>query len=80
MKTNNKQPGRLSMLRCGSCARKLEVFYYMDEIEGSMESGYCESCMEYKTLSRYLFEPRRKIYTKQRSGGGERKRAGKGGR
>lgn len=74
MKENKKQPVRLAVLRCEKCARKLEQFYYLDEL-GSFTSGVCELCMQFGTLGKYLIEPRRPVYSKARSGGGERARA-----
>lgn len=61
---------------CERCARKLEEKYIVTP-EGGMQLGVCPLC--YQTMPTQIWEltPRRARYV-TRSGGGERKKAGRG--
>lgn len=61
---------------CEKCARKLEEKYIVTP-EGGMSLGICPLCYQTAPTQIWDITPRRVRYARS-SGGGERKRAGRG--
>lgn len=64
---------------CPNCAEKLDKLYYMIPVEGTERGGICRLCCppQYTRVEQYEYSRRRRQYSRPRSGGGERSRAGK---